>query len=120
MTKNNAEKTIQTRPGDQAGASPPMQKAAPGTTKRIFGYIFQYKWHVVAIVLCILIGAAAQATALFLQSLIDSYILPLVGVKNPDWSPLLRALTLMGCLRRRHLLQLAMAVAHRHRRARHP
>lgn len=37
------------------------QKAAPGTTKRIFGYIFQYKWHVVAIVLCILIGAAAQA-----------------------------------------------------------
>ncbi len=26
------------------------QKAAPGTTKRIFGYIFQYKWHVVAIV----------------------------------------------------------------------
>lgn len=75
------------------------QKAAPGTTKRIFGYIFQYKWHVVAIVLCILIGAAAQAgSALFLQSLIDSYILPLVGVKNPDWNPLLRALTLMGCL----------------------
>ena len=25
---------------------PPMQKAAPGTTKRIFGYIFQYKWRV--------------------------------------------------------------------------
>lgn len=37
-------------------------------------------------------------SALFLQSLIDNYILPLVGVKNPDWSPLLRALTLMGCL----------------------
>ena len=52
-----------------------------------------------AIVLCILVGAAAQAgSALFLQSLIDNYILPLVGVKNPDWSPLLRALTLMGCL----------------------
>ena len=52
-----------------------------------------------AIVLCILIGAAAQAgSALFLQSLIDSYILPLVGVKNPDWNPLLRALTLMACL----------------------
>ena len=99
MTKNNAEKPMQTKPGNKPGAKPPMQKAAPGTTKRIFGYIFQYKWHVVAIVLCILIGAAAQAgSALFLQSLIDSYILPLVGVKNPDWSPLLRALTLMGCL----------------------
>ena len=99
MTKNNAEKTMQTKPGNKPGAKPPMQKAAPGTTKRIFGYIFQYKRHVVAIVLCILVGAAAQAgSALFLQSLIDNYILPLVGVKNPDWSPLLRALTLMGCL----------------------
>ena len=95
MSKKTAEQTMQTKPG----AKPPMQKAAPGTTKRIFGYIFQYKWHVVAIVLCILVGAAAQAgSALFLQSLIDNYILPLVGVKNPDWSPLLRALTLMGCL----------------------
>lgn len=77
----------------------PMQKAAPGTTKRIFGYIFQYKWRVAIVVLCILIGAAAQSgSALFLQSLIDSYILPMVGANNPDWGPLLRALTLMGCL----------------------
>ena len=54
---------------------------------------------VVAIVLCILVGAAARAgSSLFLQSLIDTYILPLVGVKNPDWNPLLRALTLMACL----------------------
>ena len=51
MTKNNAEKTMQTKPGNKPGAKPPMQKAAPGTTKRIFGYIFQYQWHVVAIVL---------------------------------------------------------------------
>ncbi|WP_240945093.1 ABC transporter ATP-binding protein [Bifidobacterium moraviense] len=76
-----------------------MAKAAPGTTKRIFGYIMQYRWRVIAIVACILVGAAAQAgSALFLQSLIDSYILPMVGVANPDWAPLIRALTLMGCL----------------------
>ncbi|NMM99169.1 ABC transporter ATP-binding protein [Bifidobacterium olomucense] len=78
---------------------PAMGKPAPGTTKRIFGYIMQYKWRVVAIVVCILVGAAAQAgSALFLQSLIDTYILPLVGAKNPDWGPLLQAITLMGCL----------------------
>ena len=40
---------------------PDMGKADPGTIKRIFSYIFQYKWRVVAIVVCILIGAAAQA-----------------------------------------------------------
>ena len=78
---------------------PAMGKAAPGTTKRIFGYIMRYRWRVVAIVTCILVGAAAQAgSALFLQSLIDSYILPMVGQANPDWTPLIRALTLMGCL----------------------
>lgn len=78
---------------------PAMGKAAPGTTKRIFGYILQYRLRVVLIVACILIGAAAQAgSALFLQSLIDSYILPMVGQTNPDWGPLLRAVTLMGCL----------------------
>ena len=76
-----------------------MQKAAPGTTKRIFGYIFQYKWRVALVVVCILVGAAAQAgSSLFLQSLIDTYILPMVGATNPDWMPLLRALTLMACL----------------------
>lgn len=34
---------------------PDMGKADPGTIKRIFSYIFQYKWRVVAIVVCILI-----------------------------------------------------------------
>ena len=78
---------------------PDMGKADPGTIKRIFSYIFQYKWRVVAIVVCILIGAAAQAgSALFLQSLIDTYILPMVGESNPDWAPLLRAISLMACL----------------------
>ena len=100
-------KTVNGKPGNgkQSNVEAPhgspkgMDKAAPGTTKRIFGYIFQYKWHVAIVVLCILVGAAAQAgAALFLQALIDDYILPMVGVKNPDWAPLLRALTLMGCL----------------------
>ena len=83
----------------QSHGKPPMQKAAPGTTKRIFGYIFQYKWRVALVVVCILVGAAAQAgSSLFLQSLVDTYILPMVGATNPDWMPLLRALTLMACL----------------------
>ncbi|WP_143723452.1 ABC transporter ATP-binding protein [Bifidobacterium longum] len=95
MTEKTNEHTVQGGPG----AKPPMSQAAPGTTTRIFGYILQYRWRVVIVVLCILIGAAAQAgSALFLQSLVDGYILPLVGQRNPDWGPLTRALTLMGCL----------------------
>ena len=78
---------------------PAMGKAEPGTIKRIFSYIFQYKWRVIAIVVCILVGAAAQAgSALFLQSLIDTYILPMVGESNSAWAPLLRAISLMAGL----------------------
>lgn len=74
-------------------------KAAPGTMKRLFGYIFHYRWRVALVVVCILISAAAQAgSALFLQSLVDSYIMPLIGAPNPDFGPLIEALTFMGCL----------------------
>ena len=99
--EKNTGKTMQSKPDMnpdvKPGAKPPMQKAAPGTTKRIFDYIFQYKWHVIAIVVCILVGAAAQAgSALFLQSLIDSYILPLVGVKTVSYTHLTLPTTSRG------------------------
>ncbi|AKV55293.1 ABC transporter [Bifidobacterium actinocoloniiforme DSM 22766] len=84
---------------DKRQGRPAMQKAAPGTSKRIFSYILHYKWQVAVIVVCILVSAASQAaSALFLQTLIDHYILPLVGADNPNWAPLIRMLTLMACL----------------------
>ncbi|BDR54744.1 ABC transporter ATP-binding protein [Bombiscardovia apis] len=80
---------------EQAG----LQRATPGTTKRLFSYILQYKWQVAVIVVSIVISAASQAaSALFLQTLIDKYILPLVGSKNPSWEPLVQMLIMMGCL----------------------
>lgn len=76
-----------------------LQRPAPGTTKRLFGYIFKYRVKVITVIVAILLSAAAQAaSALFLQSLIDTYILPLVGKPNADWMPLVEALILMGCL----------------------
>ena len=78
---------------------PRLQRAAPGTTKRLFSYIFHYKWKVTVVIIAILISAAAQAgSALFLQRLIDTYILPLVGTSQQNWTPLVEALVLMGCL----------------------
>lgn len=47
MTGKTNEHTVQGGPG----AKPPMSQAAPGTTKRIFGYILQYRWRVVIVVL---------------------------------------------------------------------
>lgn len=83
----------------QRQPKPRLQRAAPGTTKRLFSYIFHYKWRVAVVIIAILVSAATQAgSALFLQRLIDTYILPLVGTTYQDWAPLIQALVMMGCL----------------------
>ena len=85
--------------GSFKNRKPRLDKAAPGTTRRLLGYLMAYRWQMVVIVVCIIISAGAQAaSAFFLQPLIDHYILPLVGVTDPDWGPLMRTLILMGCL----------------------
>lgn len=53
----------------------------------------KYGPHCVLVLLCILGAALAQVQGtLFLQTLIDDYILPLIGQSQPDFSPLLAAL----------------------------
>ncbi|TCD54401.1 ABC transporter ATP-binding protein [Alloscardovia theropitheci] len=51
------------------------------------------------VVVCIIIGAIANASmALFVQTLIDNYILPLVGTSDPDFAPLARMLGVMAAV----------------------
>ena len=65
----------------------------PGTLKRLLAYVSQYRFRLVVVFVCLLINAGAQAFAsLMLQSLIDDYIMPLVGKTSPDFAPLLRYL----------------------------
>ncbi|WP_455676289.1 ABC transporter ATP-binding protein [Pseudoscardovia suis] len=84
----------------QASAKKPANnRPAPGTAKRLMGYILRYRWQVVVILLAIIVMAVSQAFSLaFLQQLIDKYILPLVGQANPDWQPLARAIALLAVL----------------------
>ena len=58
----------------QSHGKPPMQKAAPGTTKRIFGYIFQYKWRVALVVVCILVGAAGPGRIVAVPTVAGRYV----------------------------------------------
>lgn len=61
---------------------------------RLMRYILKsYKWHMLAVVLCIFIGvlASVQGT-LFMQTLIDVYIIPVIGAENPDFAPLAAAI----------------------------
>ena len=70
------------------------------TMGRVFGYMLQsYKFSFILVVLCIIGSALAtlQGT-LFMQSLIDDYIVPLTQMEQPDFSPLAGALFKVGCI----------------------
>lgn len=59
------------------------------TMGRVLGYMLQnYKFSFILVVLCIIGSALAtlQGT-LFMQSLIDDYIVPLTQMEQPDFSP---------------------------------
>lgn len=77
----------------------PREKAKKGTLKRLLKYVFAYRARMVFIIIAIIVSAVAQAgSALFLQALIDRYIMPLVGERVPNWAPLIQALVFMSIL----------------------
>lgn len=75
----------------------PVQRFKPGTIKRLFSYIAEYKIQLIFVVFCILLSAGASAaSALFLQTLIDKYIVPMLGQENPEFADLFKAILFMG------------------------
>lgn len=67
--------------------------------KRLASYIMAYKMQVFVVIASIIISSIVQAvSAMFLQSLVDAYILPLIGKHNPDFAPLLRMIAIMACV----------------------
>ena len=67
------------------------------TLKKLLSYMKDYKMALVIVVVCILLSAiASAASALFIQILIDDYIVPLLGVSEPVFTGLIRALITIG------------------------
>ena len=78
---------------------PPRPKMDFNTMKRLFSYMKPYRGTLIVVVLCILLSAVASAGAsMFLQTLIDSYITPLLMVQNPVFTGLLKALAVFACI----------------------
>ena len=76
------------------------RKIDPKTLKRIFGYILKnYKIQFILVIFCVLFSSSGTvASSLFLQNLIDDYVMPMLGQTNPSFAPLLRALGFMVCI----------------------
>ena len=73
-------------------------KDAGKTTRRLLSYISKgHKFTFILVLICILISALANvAGSLFLKTLIDEYITPLLGVTNPIFTSMYRALAMMA------------------------
>ncbi|MBQ7283171.1 MAG: ABC transporter ATP-binding protein [Spirochaetales bacterium] len=77
------------------------QKGAFKPIFRVMRYVLkQYKAAFLVVIACIVIAALSTLTiTLFTRTLIDTYILPMMGKANPDFSPLAqRLLTLVGVM----------------------
>jgi len=68
------------------------------TFRRILSYIFgPYRWRFLLVLFCILVSAAAGAAgSMFLKTLIDGYIEPLLLAAVPSYAGLLRAILMMA------------------------
>ena len=89
-------KTARKRPG--AGMAPKTVKNKKQTAKRLLKYITKsYKKHLTIVFICIILSSiAGVAGSIFLGTLIDDYITPLLLETNPVFTGLLKAILIMA------------------------
>lgn len=87
-------------PGGMMARGMPKKKVKKGTAKRLVNYITKgNKLKLFLVIVCIAFSTAANiASSLFIQTLIDDYIEPMIKAANPDWGGLLGAIIRMAAL----------------------
>ena len=88
-------------PGGPRGMGPKPKVETPGKLlKRIMDEVFRnYLPHCILVLICIVVSALANVQAsLFLQTLMDDYIVPMTHQQNPSFAPLAGALMRVGCI----------------------
>ena len=103
VTENTSAKTngkSENIPQGGPGGKPQMPKIDSKTVKRLLSYIFShYKMRFFLVLICIVVSSVVNViSSMFLKTLIDSYIMPLVEQTNPDFAKLTKALTTMACV----------------------
>ncbi|MDO5559707.1 MAG: ABC transporter ATP-binding protein [Oscillospiraceae bacterium] len=94
MNKKNISPDITKEPGHN-----PKNKLDMKTAKRLISYLSQYRLRLIAVIICILISSlAGVASILFIRTLIDNFIDPLLNSAVPDYSDLIKVLIAMGLI----------------------
>ncbi len=82
-------------PGQKGmGPKPRLEGKMSDIIKRVMGQVLkEYKLHLVIVAICILGASLASVRGtLFIRTLVDDYITPLIGAEAPDFGGLLKAL----------------------------
>ena len=116
-------------PGPRGARGPRPKVENPGKLlKRIMDEVFRnYLPHCILVLVCIVVSALANVQAsLFLQTLMDDYIVPMTRQQNPSFAPLAGALVRMGQRPHHgqrnagHAAQFAHQAVHPHGKPAHP
>lgn len=99
MAEQKAVKPVKGPGGRVPRGQKPQVKNPGKILKRLFGYVMKnYRFHVITVVICIFTSVLCNAQGtLFMQTLIDGYITPLLGSSNPDFSGLASAIMRVSC-----------------------
>ena len=84
----------------ERGFVPADGKLKLSTVTRLFGLILKHnKWKIAIVLLCILVSTLATlASTLFTKTLLDDYVVPMIGQASPDYSPLAIALVKLAAV----------------------
>ena len=87
-------------PGPRMGGPRPKVENPGKLLKRIMDEVFRhYLPHCILVLVCIVVSALANVQAsLFLQTLMDDYIVPMTQQQDPDFAPLAAALLRVGII----------------------
>lgn len=79
---------------------PPRPKMDMKILGRVMGYIFKnYKFRMLFVLFCIVLSTISSVAGnLYLETLIDDYIVPLVGAENPVFTGLMKAVGTMAII----------------------
>lgn len=88
--------------GGRRGASPKdvINSLTSGSMIRVIKLVLSHYWfHLIIVFIGIIVSAVASVKGtLFTQTLIDTYIIPLIGQSAPDYGPLLMAISKVAIL----------------------
>lgn len=71
-----------------------------GTLKRLLKYVLKryYKYFILVVFLIFVTTFVNVESAIFIEVLLDDYIIPLIGAPNPNFMPLLSLIMSMSCV----------------------